>query len=255
MLGRPGGMVGPKQMSPVDNWNKLQRDASVMRHRVSQVEKRHVRRRKFVIDPRSARWMGLWDLATATALVFTALATPFEVSYLPPSTSGVLFIVNRLVDAIFIADLVLNFFLVYPSSASESGAARWVDDHVEIARHYLRGWFTIDLLSCVTIIFDLPIWEFQASSNVDKLKVVRLLRVLRLIKLLRLLRGMRILKRWETRLEINYGMLSLVQSMLFVVLFAHWSSCCWVCCWVSIYTDAQTSGFSLLQLSPAYSLC
>ena len=61
-----------------------------------------------------------------------------------------------------------------------------------------------------------------------KLKALRVVRVLRLFKLLRLLRGLRVLKRWETRVSVDYGMLSLVQSFTYVVLFSHWAACLWM---------------------------
>ena len=44
------------------------------------------------------------------------------------------------------------------------------------------------------------------------LKLVRIIRLLRLIKLVRLVRGARILKRWESKLAINYSTLTLWQS-------------------------------------------
>lgn len=55
----------------------------------------------------------------------------------------------------------------------------------------------------------------------------QVLRVLRLTKLLRLLRGMRIFHRIEMRVAIDYGKLALFQSLLAVLLTAHWSACIW----------------------------
>ena len=42
--------------------------------------------------------------------------------------------------------------------------------------------------------------------------MLRALRALRLVKLLRLLRGMALLKRWETRLSLDYAMLTMLQG-------------------------------------------
>ena len=54
---------------------------------------------------------------------------------------------------------------------------------------------------------------------------MRFLRLLRLLKLLRILRGSRIFQRWETRITLNYAVLSL-QKYLAVCLFAaHWIGC------------------------------
>ena len=72
---------------------------------------KELRRQWWIVDPRDVAW---WDAATSLALLFTALVTPFEVSYLPPPESAdeALFVINRLVDLVFIADVVLHFFLM-----------------------------------------------------------------------------------------------------------------------------------------------
>ena len=43
----------------------------------------------------------------------------------------------------------LQFFLVFQAKGSVQEGARWVDDPKEIRRHYMRGWFSIDLVSIV----------------------------------------------------------------------------------------------------------
>ena len=53
---------------------------------------------------------------TGIALVFTALCTPYEVGFLPAAEAGFpnggrnLFIINRLIDIVFIIDMFLQFF-------------------------------------------------------------------------------------------------------------------------------------------------
>jgi len=53
------------------------------------------------------------------ALVYVALVTPVEVAFLPPGTtlesktSSPIFLINRLLDAMFILDILLNFRLAY----------------------------------------------------------------------------------------------------------------------------------------------
>ena len=56
---------------------------------------------------------------------------------------------------------------------------------------------------------------------------MRVVRVLRLVKLARLLRASRILKRWETRVAINYGALQIAKMGFYAVVLAHWSACVW----------------------------
>ena len=70
-----------------------------------------------------------------------------------------LFIINRVVDAFFSIDMVLNFHIAYQESASLGGG--WVINQRFIVRTYVRGWFAIDLGSI------LPFWvvPFVTDSN------------------------------------------------------------------------------------------
>ena len=66
-------------------------------------------------DPRGFTLFPSWDVVSALALLFTAAITPYEVGFLPAagSASDPLFIVNRLVDLIFIADISFQFFIMF----------------------------------------------------------------------------------------------------------------------------------------------
>ena len=59
----------------------------------------------WVIDPRTSRWLGGWDIMCVVALLFVALVTPFEIAFLESplspedivdrfSSVGRLFVVN-----------------------------------------------------------------------------------------------------------------------------------------------------------------
>jgi hypothetical protein len=54
-----------------------------------------------------------WDLAfSSTALLFTAVVTPFEVAFMDPNSPDgpwALFVLNRLVDLIFTVDIIISF--------------------------------------------------------------------------------------------------------------------------------------------------
>ena len=63
--------------------------------------------RWWVLDPRKNEIVAYWDLVATVALVFVALVTPVEVSFLPPTPpdermSSGLFWCNRAVDIVFI---------------------------------------------------------------------------------------------------------------------------------------------------------
>merc|ERR1719316_457540 len=87
--------------------------------------------------------MRVWDSLTFLALIFTALVTPFEVGFVPVSDEqNAMFYVNRAVDMLFGADILLQFFLMYQE---EKIGGEWVTDHKRIIKHYVQGWFVIDV--------------------------------------------------------------------------------------------------------------
>ena len=77
------------------------------------------------INPLSNR-LKWWDLVIIFCLTFTALITPFEVSFLDDDAGLALFACNRFVDTMFIIDMVITFFLPYRAPAAEGGM--WVYD-------------------------------------------------------------------------------------------------------------------------------
>ena len=188
-------------------------------------------RQQRLIDPRTSTFATFWDATATFALLFVALVTPFEVAFLPTAESAAdaLFVLNRLVDAIFCVDLVLNFFFMYLSFDPTSGT-QWVDDPVRVAHHYLTGWFSLDLITILVSVFDiLPMLDDSSSesSSVTQFRMMRLLRALRLVKLMRLVRASRIFKRFETKMSVRYSSLDIVKCLVLVVVTAHWSACAW----------------------------
>ena len=162
----------------------------------------------------------------AIALLYVALVTPVEVSFIetmpcPARWTSSLFLINRVVDVIFIIDLMLQFRVAYKEENVHG--ARWVTDPRSIALHYvLSVWFPLDLFSILTSIFD-----FLCGDDADNLILLRAVRTLRLVKLIKLARGSRIFKRWEMRLSVNYSILQLVFVTVGVLLICHWTACIW----------------------------
>ena len=186
----------------------------------------------YIIQPAS-RVMGCWDIATTIALVFTALVTPFEVAFLEADGVDALFVMNRIIDLVFILDMLLQFFIMFPIASKEPGEAlgpsRWEQRLRPIARRYLRSWFTIDLLSIVPSLFDiLPLVEgsgFEAQEDTSRLKLARGFRTARLIKLVRLVRASRVLARWRTHITVSFARLSMISLILELAIASHWLAC------------------------------
>lgn len=120
-------------------------------------------------------------------------------------------------------DMLVNFMAPYQGKGKEEG--QWIYDAKKIASNYLRGWFTIDILSLLP--FDL-IGLVATNPEVRKLKAVRVVRLFRLLKLFRVFRAKRIMARWETLIDFNYKLVSLLKFACIMCAVAHWMSCVWM---------------------------
>ena len=180
----------------------------------------------YMVDPRRhARKLQAWDTLVALALCWVTIATPFESAFLPPLSSPTepLFILGRVIDAIFILDLVLQFFLVVRISTRHG--MRWVSHPLLVAVNYVRGWFIVDITSIAVSAFDyIGVTSDNPQDVISDLRLLRVLRALRLIKLAKLFTAFRLFRRWEVQFAINYEVLSLCRCMIGMVVLSHWSA-------------------------------
>lgn len=171
----------------------------------------------YYIDPTS-EFMKKWDNFIILLLLFTAVVTPFEVSFLATALN-MLFYMNRCVDGGFIVDMFFQFFMGYQNQDNI-----YIYDYGAIASRYLTGWFPIDFVSILP--FDL-LSIVMDSNSLQQLKVVRVIRLLRLIKLLRVLRSARIFKRIEHSLGWSYVTFALIKYFVLAMVTIHWVACIW----------------------------
>merc|ERR1711871_287488 len=157
-----------------------------------------------------------WDMVGMVMVLYTAIVTPYDVSFLEPELDA-LFFFNRIVDTFFFADMVLQFFIM-PQDAN----GRYIKNQREVAMRYLKGWFIIDFVSVLP--FDV-IGMAADSDDASQLKVLRVIRVMRLVKLLRIIRVNRVFRRWENMYSINYSVFGLYCYILFVFASTHWFGC------------------------------
>ncbi|GMH94318.1 hypothetical protein TrST_g2683 [Triparma strigata] len=185
---------------------------------------------KFLILPEST-YMQRWDLVTLLALIFTAFVTPYEVALLESdcewgdlSTWDPLFTVNRLIDLIFVKDMVMQFFLAFRITTNGGGAGLLIRNFRAIRSNYLKSWFPIDLLSIIP--FDL-IASLTNSGSLESLKIIRIIRLLRLLKLARIFKASRIFKRLESRMSVSFSIIGLVKFAVLLLVMGHWMACAW----------------------------
>ena len=179
--------------------------------------------RKCVINP-NGEFCKSWDLLMVTLLLFTAAVTPFEVAFLVSNGVDALFVINRMVDMGFIADMGVNFFLGYYDAAE----ARMIWNHNRIVKRYLSGWFSIDLVSILP--FDtvsVAMGDSAAGAGLSELKILRVIRLLRLIKLARIFKSVRIFTRIMAQSGLSFSTWALIKFLVGVIVIMHWTACVW----------------------------
>ena len=157
--------------------------------KVAEMEEQLHNKPCYIIHP-EATGMSVWDSVTGLALVFTAMVTPFEVGFLPSAESwrDALFLINRLLDCIFVVDMVISSLLMYrvpqkpnqekklerpkkklkrratvaemsgfaeSSDQKPTAALAWEYRYRHVLCNYLTGWFLIDALSVGPSAFDI----------------------------------------------------------------------------------------------------
>ncbi|KAK7919624.1 hypothetical protein WMY93_010908 [Mugilogobius chulae] len=176
--------------------------------------------------PETTRWILLhyspfkafWDWIILILVLYTAVFTPYSAAFLLDEhgdvrqrscgyTCNPLNVADLLVDVLFIVDIAINFRTTYVDQNDEV-----VTQPVRIAKHYMKGWFPIDLFAAIP--FDLLI--FRSGSD----EMATLTSLFKTARLLRLVRVARKLDRYS-----EYGAAVLFLLMCTFVLIAHWLAC------------------------------
>ena len=133
----------------------------------------------------------VWDWFVLLLVLYTAVLTPYSAAFFlrigddPQENSTTqnttaapeerlpyekqafhLFVIDLVVDFMFIVDILTNFLTTYVADGEV------ITDRRKIAKHYLRGWFFIDALAAVP--FDMVMFGLQ-TSNVRHISSVYML--------------------------------------------------------------------------------
>uniref|UniRef100_A0A3Q2WGR6 Ion transport domain-containing protein n=1 Tax=Haplochromis burtoni TaxID=8153 RepID=A0A3Q2WGR6_HAPBU len=161
-----------------------------------------------------------WDWIILLLVLYTAVITPYSAAFLLAEngdlrqrscgyTCNPLNVADLMVDVLFIVDIIINLRTTYVDQNDEV-----VTQPSQIAKHYIKGWFPIDLFAAIP--FDLLIFR-SSSDECLNFKSCSLL-----TRLLRLVRVARKLDRYS-----EYGAAVLFLLMCTFVLIAHWLACMW----------------------------
>ena len=157
-------------------------------------------------------------------IVYVMLVAPFELTFISdrmyaPASNLTLFVLNRLVDFLFVVDFVMQFLTAYIDEKGQWVKHLLFDDQgvwkKSITCNYLTSWFFIDLIS----IF--PWWCLDVRQG----GFLRLVRLARLFKLLRVVKSPRIVARVMKHLSISTRSQTVCTYIALLLFTIHLSAC------------------------------
>lgn len=221
-----------------------------------------------VISPISPQRM-LWDILGVVFLMYDMIWIPVQV-FSPPSS---LFtdVIDFTVALYWTLDIVGTFFTAYYSPKGEI-----VRSHRQIAWHYVKRWFLLDVM-IVTVDWTLMAttiggeaaggeMEGEDPSGLARLgKVIRVARILRTLRLLRLMKLRHIFFAIQERIdsEVVFILVGTVKNLLVLLFVNHVFACLWFLIgimdegddhWVFYYKILDTDVLEKYMLSLHWSL-
>lgn len=199
-------------------------------------EKGHIGDDKHLVHPLS-EFHQLWDLFMTVLICITVVTVPLALGWTEINRN--MFEFNITIDLLFMLDIAKNF---RTGVINENDVI--VMDVRLIRNHYLKRWFTIDLLSSFPL--DLVLILVGADPNEDEgsgggaseskssLRTLKILRLLRIAKMMRLMRVSKVYKlvrsglvRLLERLKIKIPdfIVKFAKLGTGMLLLAHWIGC------------------------------
>jgi hypothetical protein len=136
----------------------------------------------YIMDPESIP-MQIWRILILSCVGFISVTVPVRIAF-EEETSTPFFIMDNIIDSIFIIDIILNFFIAY-----EAGGVL-ICSLKKISYHYITSWFLFDFISSIPITFILFLAtdEGTSDSNTQLIKLVKIPRVFRLLRMIKMLK-------------------------------------------------------------------
>jgi hypothetical protein len=140
-------------------------------------KQKEAKRDWLAIDPNSPRYWG-WNFLILVLVLYSAVSVPVGLAF-DVRLTGLGLGFAYFLELVFLCDLIINFHTGYFEENKRELEMRCA----LIRRHYLRGWFGVDLLSSVPTE---AISSVVDTGNLSIMKILRLLKLFRLVRLLRL---------------------------------------------------------------------
>ncbi|XP_059165067.1 potassium/sodium hyperpolarization-activated cyclic nucleotide-gated channel 4-like isoform X1 [Physella acuta] len=198
---------------------------------------RHKRVGNWVIHPCS-NFRFYWDLFMLVLLIANLIVLPVAISFFKDDLTPQWIVFNCISDTVFFLDIIINFRtgIILNDYADEI-----ILDPKRIAKHYLKTWFFLDLISSIPMDYIFLMWDseadftnlFHAGIRQDSssywqgraLRILRLAKLLSLLRLLRLSRLVRYVQQWEEFLSFAGKFMRIFNLICLMFLLGHWNGC------------------------------
>lgn len=166
----------------------------------------------------------LWDIIITSVLIFTFFATPYRIAFVDKDDEAMVAI-DYTMDGLFFIDIILNFFIAYYDSDYVL-----IDKRKDIACHYLRTWFIIDMTAILPFNLMFETSDFGALARLTKIpRLYRLVRMFRMFRMLKIARRKGDFAKYFGKLaSIGIGLERLVMLFVTFLLLCHIIACFWV---------------------------
>ena len=156
----------------------------------------------------------VWDLIMVVFLFYTFFVTPYRIAF---DDESILFAISdQIVDFVFLADIIITFFMAFYNSQFIL-----IDKRKDIAKSYLKSWFIIDVISI------LPFNLLAISGGNRMLRGVKIPKFYKMIKMLKLVRMLKAFKerdkltKYITKvIKVNFALDRLIFFLLIFLLDA-----------------------------------
>ena len=184
-------------------------------------------------------------LLIMSLLIWTALYIPYRLAFIDDASLPI-FIMECIMDGIFLIDIVFNFFTAFYDNDTIL-----ITDRRIIAAKYLKSWFLIDLISrslkyiyiIYIYIYSLPFQAFDSSIKMNKTfrlfriaRIYRMFKVIKLIKMFNFVKPNKLYDKIIFKVKLHEGLIRLSKVLITMAFFMHFFSCFW-------YFIAKSEGF------------
>lgn len=210
-----------------------------------------------VIHPES-NLIRCWNYYLFVLIIYSAIITPYYLAFEGGSSTkfGFQSLIEILIDFSFITEVLLCFNTAFFKSNKEEDTEVLINSRGEIFNNYIRGWFTLDLITSIPL--SLLIFFPMSEGRSNAVRSFKFVRLIKLVKFHHKFAYSRLISQ-----IINHDTYKILLFLITAVLLSHIFACFWFLFprmydesenWVNQLGFTDRATFELYLLSFYYSI-